>query len=234
MQGLDLLISSNDTQKIFAICEKYHDDTTMCSIIKDRLAIKLKANTCGSKLACQIYYAMLGSNVNSGYSLETLLRYVEYDSLSHIEKGNILVDIMIQIHNDKASMEKEVGRKVMGYLEAIALENPTALLQPSFTNRWRQIRAFEYTKFSNFVRIMSRAQSNNTVKFDLKMCCLCAVGLIITCTIMSLLSWLIIKLATKSVIWTVIVSTVILGAIGYVDVRMFIDMLNGKYRREKR
>ena len=234
VQHLDLLISSNDTQKLFAICDKYYDDVSMRNIIKNRLVIKLKANTCGSKLACQIYYVMLESNEGTGYSLENLLKYVEYDSLSHIEKGNILVDIMIQIHDDRANIEKEVGRKVMGYLEAIALENPTALLQPAFTNRWRQIRTFEYTKTSNFLRIMSKAQSNNTVKFDIKMLILCVIGLVITCVIMSLLSFAIIKLATFNAIITILVSTVILLAISLVDVYMFIDMLNSKNRRKSR
>lgn len=234
VQRLDLLISSSDTQRLFAICEKYRNDTETCGIIKNRLAVNLKENTCGSKLACQIYRTMLDSDANTGYSLETLLKYVDYDSLSHVEKGSVLVDIMIQIHNDKASIEREVGRKVMVYLEAIASENPNALLQPDFMSRWRQIRTFEYTKTSNFVRIMNRVQRNNTVKFDVKMFWLCVIGLIVTCTVMSLLSLAIIKSATFNFVVTVFVSIAILVAIGFVDVYMFIDILNSKNRRKNR
>lgn len=230
---LDELIASNDTPRLCMVCEKYINDPDMRGIIRDRLSMQLNANTCGSKLACELYFTMLNNNLGE-YPMDFFLERMGYESLDHLGRGNLLVDVMLQLHNDRSSMERDIGRQVMAYLEAISMENPTALLNSNFISRWKQVKNFEYTKMSNFVRIMSRAQSNRTVKFDLRMLLFCVFALIATSLVMSLLSIAFINLGTVSTLITAIVALVVLIVVVLVDVLMFADLLNSKNRRRNK
>ena len=227
----DEVILSSNTSYLYALCEANRLDPQKSLILRERLTMKLEEGSCGSPLACRMYSVFLEGRTGV-YPLSTLLNMLDYEHLEDTEKGDLLVDIMLQMHNDRAAFERETGMEIMTYLQAIAEENPSALLEKEFTERWRLVKPFEYTKTSNFLQLMRRAYSNTSLRFDLKMLVLCLIGAIFTCLVIGFGGKLLFRLAAANLFIALPVLVLLLAAVGFADGKMLTDLVNSKQRRK--
>ncbi|MBE6956972.1 MAG: hypothetical protein E7450_05930 [Ruminococcaceae bacterium] len=176
----DNTILNRSSVDLRLLCEQHMTSAESSRVLQKRLSMHLKEKRCPSALACEIYHTMLLTPPAGTFPMESLLSGLGYENMSNLERGVLLAKIILQVHNDRAMIEREIGRRAMNYLEHIAQEDGQTLLNEKFLVLWRQIRVIDYTRNTLFTRTMARVQRGQSLKFDLSMFLLCLIGLVVT------------------------------------------------------